>query len=227
MQRGVTRQQPLHFRQKVLRQHGFKPLGNAGVQHAAVGRQQGQGRQPIRQTGTGRRGRQQRTHGLAAQSADFQGTLNALGIVRGKAGGGQRVAQGEFGMERGPAPFGGFLVQRGAEGGVGLWQVRQPLGQGFEIQHGAAHQQRNLAACGDVVHTAAGIVGKLRRRIGLGGRQQVDQVMRHGGLLGGGGLGRANVHFAVNQGRVDADNFHRQVSSQGQCQAGFARGGGA
>ena len=60
-------------------------------------------------------------------------------------------------------------------------------------------------------------------RVGPGGWQQVDQVVRHGGALGGAGLGGADVHTPVHQRRI-----HRNqpvatliMPAAGQCGLGL------
>jgi len=46
--------------------------------------------------------------------------------------------------------------------------------------------------------------------------EDVDQVVRHLREFGRGGLGGADVHAAVNQRRVDADDLHRPALRNGQ-----------
>jgi hypothetical protein len=56
----------------------------------------------------------------------------------------------------------------------------------------------------------------------------VDQVMRHSGQFCRTGLGRANVHAAINQSRIDADDFYRMGVCKGlcngECPCGFSAG---
>jgi hypothetical protein len=46
--------------------------------------------------------------------------------------------------------------------------------------------------------------------------RDVDQVVRHLRQFGGAGFGRANVHAAVDQRRVHADDLHRPALRDGQ-----------
>jgi hypothetical protein len=91
-------------------------------------------------------------------------------------------------MQRGPALRGRFIGQRGAHGGVGLGHVVQAVEQRLEVQHGAAHQQRQLAARADLIDQARGIGHELGGAVGLQRVADVDQVVRHGGEFTGVGL---------------------------------------
>ena len=51
--------------------------------------------------------------------------------------------------------------------------------------------------------------------------------MRAGCAFGRAGLGGTDVHAAIHQRRIEADDFHRQMRSDFKRQAGFAAGGGA
>lgn len=114
-------------------------------------------------------------------------------------------------MQGRPAFVGGFGLQYSTQGRVGLGHVVQAVAQGLEIKHGAADQQGQLAACIDLGDQPPGIGHKLRRAIGLQRVADIDQVVRHGGQFGAAGFGRAYVHAAVDQGRIDADDFDRVV----------------
>ena len=118
-------------------------------------------------------------------------------------------------------------IQFGAQCGIGLRQRTQAFAQCLEVQHGAADQQRNLAARGDVGHQAQCIVAEGGGGIGLGRGDDVDQVVRCAGEGGGIRLGGADVHVAEHQRGIDADELHRQALHQFHGDAGLAAGGGA
>jgi len=103
-------------------------------------------------------------------------------------------------MQRRPAFFQCFAAQRGAHFGIGFGHVVEPVHQSLEIQHGAAHQQGQFAARGDVTDQDFGIVYKFSGAVGMQRVAYVDQVVRHRRLLGRCRLGRANVHAAIHQG---------------------------
>jgi hypothetical protein len=92
---------------------------------------------------------------LPAELPDLQRTLDALGVVGRQARGGGGVHAGQFGVQGGPALPGGTFVQRLAHLRVGTRHGVQPVAQRLEVQHGAAHQQRQAAACADLARQAA------------------------------------------------------------------------
>ncbi len=162
----------------------------------------------------------------------LQRTLDALAVTGCQAGSRGRVYQGQFGMQRGPALLGGLRFQLRAHVGVGGGHVVNAVEQRLEVQHGAAHQQRQRAARADLGHQPGGVLHKLGRAVGLQRVADVDEVVRHGGKLVGRGLGGADVHAAVDQGRIDADDLDRQTllgqhGGQGQGPSGFTRRRGA
>lgn len=116
---------------------------------------------------------------------------------------------------------------RGAHRRIGLGHVRQPAQQGVEVQAGAAGQDRDAPARGDLFHRPARVGGELGGRIGLPRLAHVDQMVRRRHLFGRAGLGRADVQAAVDQGRVDADDLRVQALRPIQRERGLARGGRA
>ncbi len=79
----------------------------------------------------------------------------------------------------------------------------------------------------DLAHQPDRIGAELRSGIAFFRADEVDQVMGAAGLLGGAGLGGTDVHVAIDQRRIDADDFHRQLLRQGQRAGGLATGGRA
>jgi hypothetical protein len=149
----AARTQGAHFVHKAFRQHGVKALGNALVQPGAVFGFQGK--------------KGSSAYGVCASSSLFcsvkarqrlarhmphlQRALDALAVAGRQAGGGGGVHAGQFGVQRGPALAAPGLQPR-AHGGVGGGHVVNAVEQRLEIQHGAAHQQRQGAARADLGH---------------------------------------------------------------------------
>jgi len=80
-----------------------------------------------------------------------------------------------------------------AHAGIGLGHGVQPFAQGLEVQHRAAHQQRQVAALRDFADEPLRVGDEARRRVGQSRVEDVDQVVRHLGALGRAGLGGADV----------------------------------
>jgi len=121
---------------------------------------------------------------------------------------------------------GGGVVDGAAQSGIRRRQVGQPVAQRLEVQHGAAGQQRDVAARDDLAHQADGIGAKTRGGVALLGRYDVDQVVRADRAFRPRGLGRADVHVAVHQRRVDADDLDRQGLRERKRTGSLATGGG-
>jgi hypothetical protein len=94
------------------------------------------------------------------------------------AGTGHRVDAHQFIVQSLPAKASRLFLDAGPNDGVGGRQRREPLQQRLEIEHGAAHQQRNAAAVGNLFHLPQRILAKIGRRIAHGGVQDVDQPVR-------------------------------------------------
>ena len=161
----------------------------------------------------------------------LQCALNALAVARCQAGGGGGVYLGQLGVHAGPANGLGLGFELGAHFGVGGGHVVNAVQQRLEVQHGAAHQQGQCTTGADLGNEARGVLHKLGSAVGLQRVADVDEVVGHGSALCRCGFGGANVHAAVHQGRIDADDLHRhappQHGGQGQRPGGFARCGGA
>ncbi len=117
-------------------------------------------------------------------------------------------------------------IERGAYRRVGLRQIAESFAECLEVQHRAADQQWDFSSLRDVMHQAQRIVAECGGGIGFGGGDDVDQVVRRAGERGGVRLGGADVHVAIHQRRVHADELHRQALCQFHRDAGLAAGGG-
>jgi hypothetical protein len=133
-----------------------------------------------------------------------------------------RVHLCQLRVQGGPAAFTRFGVDLRAQGGVCGRHGVQPGEQRLEVQHGAADQQRPPPARLDFADQARGVAHELGRAVGLQRVADVDQVVRHRRPLGRSRLGGADVHAAVHQGRIDADDFHRPALRNGQRRRSFA-----
>ena len=151
----------------------------------------------------------ERRHRFTAEQADLERALDALRVQRRQAGSGLRIQRGQPRVHRGPAVAGGLGIELRAQRRIGLRQLGQAVEQRLEIKHRAADQQRPRAAGLDLGHQAQRVADELRRRVARGRLEDVDQVMRHRGEFFRRRLGGADVHAAVHQRGVDADDLHR------------------
>ena len=62
----------------------------------------------------------------------------------------------------------------------------------------------------------------MRGGIGVGGIDDIDQMMRRHRAFFGGRFGRADIHLAIDQRRIDTDDFHRVPRGERQRGRGFA-----
>ena len=167
----------------------------------------------------------QRGHGLSGDAVDLHRALDALRVGGLQARGGFGVHLSELLIQVLDAVLRDLCVQCGAHCGIGLRQFAEPVAQCLEVQHCSADQQWDLAALRDVSHQPQRIVAERGRGVGFGGVDDVDQVMRRARQGRGVRFGGADVHVAKHQCRIDADEFHRQVSRQFHRDIGLAAGG--
>jgi hypothetical protein len=158
----------------------------------------------------------------AGKAHDFQRALDALGVAGFEARRRLRIECRQFGMQGRPAARGGFGIDSGAQRGVGLRQVGQSFAQSLDVEHGAAHQQRDAACRGDVLHLAQRIGAKLGGRVALFRRDQVDQPVRKARQCRRVGFGGADVHVAEHLRRIDADDIAGEVRRQFESQCGLS-----
>ena len=77
-----------------------------------------------------------------------------------------------------------------------------------------------------LTNQAKGIFAKPRRRIGLGGINDVDEVMGNFGEFPCIGFGRADIHTAIDLRRIDADDFQRKARGKRHGESGLATSSG-
>ena len=222
----AARPQCAHLVQKTLRQHRVETPGDALVQHVPVGRQQ-------RQLEYAPRKARRRPAALqlgkrpAGQLDHFQRALQALRIVAADPAGGGGVEIRQPRMHGRPTELLRFGGQSRAGRRVGFRQVGQPLLQRAEVQPGTADQQRHPALRADPPHRRQRVGAEIRCRIRLAGIADVDQRVRMARQCRRVGFRRADVHAAVDQRRIDADQAQRKLLAQRAGQRGLAGGGGA
>ena len=117
--------------------------------------------------------------GPARHPKHFQRPLDALRVAGRQPRRGRGVDPRQFGMQRRPALARRLRFQFGAHGRVGLRHRVESVEPGLEVQHGAAHQQRELAAGIDLAHQSLGVGQELGGAVGLQRIADVDQVVRH------------------------------------------------
>ncbi len=128
-------------------------------------------------------------------------------------------------MQGGGAVIGGEVFQLAAQAGVRQHFRDAPaLDDRRNVLPGAADQQREFSGGLDRVDSAVGFALVFGGGEGLVRRDDVDQVVRGGGALGGTGLGGADVHVAVDLAAVRADDLAVervcQLDRQGRLAAG-------
>ncbi len=125
-------------------------------------------------------------------------------------------------MQRGPAVAGGVGIERRAHSAIGGGQVVQTLRERLVVQHRAADQQRHTPARLDFADEPQRIRAKLGGGIRFGGIDDVDQMMRRHRAFVGGRLGGADIHLAIHERRIDADDFHRPPRGERERGGGLA-----
>ena len=169
----------------------------------------------------------ERARRLAGGGKQFERAHQALAVVRLDGGGALRIDAGEFGVQRGAANGGEARLDAGAVFRVGGRQVVQSGVEGVVVEHGAADQQRDLAArvCGG--DFTAGVGGEASGGVRFFRLKDVYQRVRVAGEGGGVRFGAADVHATVDLRGIDADEVNGVAVGEGEGERGFAGGGRA
>ena len=207
------------FNQRIVFEHLVESQCDAFVQFAAVGWFQRE-RYQLKGQVCLFFARMQGGQGFSGQFDDFQCALDSLGVVRFEPLCGFRVQFGQSGMQGWPSGLCGFFIQSGTDGRVGFGEVVQSFCQRVEIQHGAADEQRQFSALYDALNEREGVFAKLCCRIGIGRVNDVDEVVRNGGLFFAGWFCGADVHVTIDEGGINGDDFAWDMAGD------FERGGG-
>src|SRR5690606_19164617 len=158
---------------------------------------------------------------------DFEGADDAGRVVRFEARGGLRIEGCEFGVERGRTFAGGALRERGAEVWIDAWHFGQALRQRFEVEAGAADEDRCLVSCANVSDRGERVGEPTAGGVALGGVDAAIEVMRRLGLLFYRRARGENAEIAIDLHAIGVDDFAADTLSQRQRQRGLAAGGRA
>ena len=117
-----------------------------------------------------------------------------------------------------------LLPQRGVGRTVGK---RAPGDERVDIQPRAADDDRQFSAREDIIHAGGRLLSVARDGVVFRGVGDVDHVVRHALHLFRRGLGRADVHAAVDLHRVGRDDLAAEPLRERHAERGLARGGRA
>ena len=207
-------------------QHGVEALFDIEVQPFALRRNQGDAAQGERRRGAGLFGKVLAER-PAGEQPHFQCAFDALAVAGLEPGGGGGVGLLQLGIEVRQAVLLFLLLQLAADFRIGGGQAVEAVDEGVVVHHGAAHNQRQAATRADFAAQAQAVSQKIGHAVALRRVDDVDEMVWYGGAFGRSGLGGADVHAAVNQRGIEADDFQRQLFGQGKRERGFAGGGGA
>ncbi|MNG93358.1 hypothetical protein D3C79_523240 [compost metagenome] len=161
-------------------------------------------------------------HALAAHPVHLQGPDQPLRVIGVDTCRGLRVDFGQLAVQLGQAQGFSLRFQLGAHRRIGGRHIGQAIDQRLVIEHGAADQQRDLAARGDLGHGLQRVGTELRGGIALRRVANVDQPVRVGSEDFFRRLGRTDIHATVHKCRIDADQFTRQHRGQFDGKVGLA-----
>ena len=180
-------------------------------QHGAVARRAAR-LEPSRERAAGERHDLQRPHDPAPVAGQHR-----------RRGGG--VDGGQAGVQRRRSDGGQLRLQLRAQHRIGAREL-QLVHHRLHVQPRAADQHRGATGAAQVLddRPRRPLVG--RDGGGLGDVQDVEQVVRNAGALGGARLGRADVHPPVEGHRVGVDDLPAQGRGELDAEAGLARRGG-
>ena len=102
-------------------------------------------------------------------------------------------------------------------------QVRNPFSECAEVHHRAADQQRYAARRKNLHHCDAGIAHKVASRIAVLGIANIDESMWRALQRLAVWFGGTDVHAAIHQRGIDADDVARKSLAEADRDVGFAR----
>jgi hypothetical protein len=161
--------------------------------------------------------------GVAGEEANFEGAFDVAGVLQGDVFGGGGVE----GEELGDFFFEGERGEMEAECGVAGWEGIEAVGEGFEVEAGAADDDGEATAGGDVVQDGEGEGAEVLGVAGRGGGEVAEEVMGDEAEFGGGGFGGDEVEALVELEGVGVDDFAIELEGEVEGRSGFAGGGGA
>jgi hypothetical protein len=221
------------FIDEPVAQHRPETRRDARMQPAALARLECDQRRSrrVRMRPVGRRVSMPGGERPAADPVHFERALDPLRVERREPRGGRWIDARELGVKRRPAVLRGLRIECRADGGVGRRHRIEAVEQRLEVEHRAADEKRQRAARADLGNEPARVLDEERRRPGFGRIDDVDQVVRNERALGRARLRGADVHAAIDQRRIDADDLDRQPRREarrdGERRRGLARCGRA
>ncbi len=138
---------------------------------------------------------------------DLQGPLDTFEIVGVNPFGGLRIDSGQLGVQRRRTFEFCAFAQLRAERLVGGRTFKEPVHQAHQVERRAGDDESALAARLNIGDGPIGEFDVARNAERFARLGDVDQMMRDGGALRGRGLGRADVHAAIDLHRIDAENL--------------------
>ena len=166
----------------------------------------------------------QAADGLAGLLEDLDRPDQSPRVVGVQAAGGLRVHLGQAAVQPDAAVLAGLLVRAAPQFPIGRRSLENPPQQGLQVKRRPAHEQHRPLPAADVGRRPARRVEVLRHAALLFRRQHVQQVVRHGGTLGGRRLGGADVHAAVQRHRVHGNDLGADPPRQLDADRRLARG---
>lgn len=125
-------------------------------------------------------------------------------------------------------PDGGELVfDFVAEFPIGGRAIEETTQQAFEIERSATDEEHIAVASANVGNGGGGRLDILGNAVLVRRIDDIDEMMGHCGAVGGGWLGGADIHPAINRHRVERDDFGREPLGERDTDLRLADGGGA
>lgn len=165
----------------------------------------------------------QRGGGASGQGLDLQGADEAAGVLKIGGGPGTRIRGVEARLQFGEGERGEFRAEDGVRGG----NLREAMGEGFEVEAGSSGEDGNASAGGDSGHRFLRESGEAGGVEWFGRREEADQMVRDFRLKLRGGLGGEDGEAGVDLIRVAPNNFAADLEGQLGGEKGFADPGGA
>src|SRR5271165_2269710 len=159
---------------------------------------------------------------LAGHPIDLERALDALRIVAVNSRGGRRINLRQGSMNGVPAVGGRGGIDVGTNLHISLRQIRNAGGEGMEIEHRAADQQGQAATRPNILHRRECIADEFPGGILLSRIANINQMMGMAGAQQGGRLGRADIHAAVDERGIDADDLQWKTLDEPQREVGLA-----
>src|SRR6266536_1447577 len=125
--------------------------------------------------------------------------------------GGVRIEGGQLRMERGRSPLGRHGVQTRPQRRIGGWRRVEAFQEGPDVESRAPHHHGQPAAPADSVDAGERLPSEARGVIALVGLDDVEEMVRHGRLLGAGRLPGGHVHAAIDLARVGTHHLDREA----------------